>query len=105
MTDVDGDGQKELLWAYHGGEFYYETQIDGQLYTANLGALIAEALDCPWSDGLQIALEIPESAAASSDCVLSYTLTLPGEEGAPGKRLTGTIRPTADTLEVFPDGA
>ena len=55
-----------------------------------------------WSDGLQIALEIPESAAASSDCIMDYALTLPGEDGALRKRLTGTIRLTADTLEVFP---
>lgn len=102
MTDLDGDGQKELLWSYHGGEFYYETQIDGQLYTADICALTAEALGYQWSDGLQIALEIPESAAASSDCIMDYALTLPGEDGALGKRLTGTIRLTADTLEVFP---
>lgn len=98
-VDLNGDGQKELLWSYHGYELYYDTRIGGQLYEANLCGLTAAALGYR-QDGTLVALEIPYSQEAF-DGETGYTLTLMGEGGAPAEQLSGTIRLGADTLEVF----
>lgn len=42
-TDVDGDGERELLWFYHAGmEVYYFYHKEGVLYEANIPELMRE---------------------------------------------------------------
>lgn len=102
--DLDGDGQKELLWAYHGSELYYDTIIHGQCYEADLGHLTIAALGYRQEDNTQITLEVPASAEDFTDGETGYTIIPPEEEGDTSQeQLVGTIRLTADTLEVFPD--
>ena len=39
-TDADGDGERELLWFYHGGrEIYYVFRREGTVYEADLTSL------------------------------------------------------------------
>lgn len=97
-VDLNGDGEKELLWSYHESELYYDTRIGGQLYEANLGALTAEALGYG-QDGTLTALEMPVSPEAFTG-ETGYTLTLTGEDGSPTEQLSGTVRLGADTLQV-----
>ena len=103
-VDLNGDGQEELLWSYHGYELYYDTLIDGQLYEVDLCALTARALGYQWGSHVQVALDVPVRTEDFVDGETSYTIILP-EEGndTPEERLAGIIRLTADTLEVFPD--
>ena len=103
-VDLNGDGQEELLWSYHGYELYYDTLIDGQLYEVDLCALTAQALGYQWGSHVQVALDVPVRTEDFVDGETSYTIILP-EEGndTPEERLAGIIRLTADTLEVFPD--
>ena len=102
-ADLGGDGQKELLWSYHGWELYLYTQINGRLYQADLCSLTAQALGYRRGEDVQVALEIPESPEAFAAEGTGYTL-LPadGEDGS-GPRRTGTIRVTAGALTVLPD--
>ena len=95
-VDLNGDGEKELLWSYHDGELYYDTCIGGQLYEANLGALTAEALGYGLY-GTLTALEMPYSLFTGET---GYTLTLTGEDGSPTEQLSGTVHLAADTLQV-----
>lgn len=97
-TDLDGNGEKELLWSYHDGELYYDTRIDGQLYETDLCDLTAAALGYR-QDGTLAVLEMPY-ILESFDGETDYTLTLTGEDGTPAEQLSGTIRLGADTLEV-----
>ena len=101
--DLNGDGQKELLWSYHGYELYYDTMIGGQLYEADLCNLTAQALGYRRGNDVQVALEVPENAEDFADGETGYALILL-EEGSDTvrKRLTSTIRLTGDTLEVIP---
>lgn len=103
-VDLNGDGQKELFWSYHGYELYYDTLIGGQLYEADLCDLTAQALGYQRGNDVQVALDVPERAEDFAGGEMGYTLILP-EEGSdtPEERLAGIIRLTADTLEVFPD--
>ena len=102
-VDLDGDGQKELLWSYHGCELYYDTMIGGRLYEADLCSLTAEALGYRDRSGRLMGLEVPESPEDFAGGETGYTLTLLEEDGALGEKLTGTIRLTAGTLTVLPD--
>lgn len=97
-TDLNGDGEKELLWSYHDGELYYDTRIDGQLYEANLCDLTVRALGYR-QDGTMVSLAVPYSME-TFDGEADYTLTLTGENGAPAEQLSGTICLGAATLEV-----
>ena len=97
-TDLDGNGEKELLWSYHESELYYDTRIDGQLYEADLCHLTAAALGYR-QDGTLVTLEVPYSLE-TFDGEADYTLTLTGENGTPAEQLSGIIRLGADTLEV-----
>lgn len=97
-VDLNGDGEKELLWSYHESELYYDTCIGGQLYEANLGALTAQALGYG-QDGTLTALEMPYSPEAFTG-ETGYTLTLTGEDGSPTEQLSGAVRLGADTLQV-----
>ena len=97
-TDLDGDGDKELLWSYHDSELYCDTRIGGQLYEADLGALIAAALGYG-QDGTLTVLEVPYILEVF-DGEINYTLTLTGEDGAPTEQLSGTACLGADTLRV-----
>lgn len=98
-TDLDGDGDKELLWSYHDSELYYDTRIGGQLYEANLGALTARALGYG-PDGTLTVLKVPYTLEAF-DGEADYTLTVTGEDGTVAEQLRGTVRLGAGTLEVF----
>lgn len=102
-VDLNGDGQKELLWSYHGYELYYDTMIGGQLYEADLCDLTAQALGYRRGNNIRITLEVPEHAEDFADGETGYALVLP-EEGSDtaGERLSGTIRLTVNTLEVVP---
>lgn len=41
-TDADGDGEKELLWFYHGGrEVYYVFRQEDTIYEADLAAMFS----------------------------------------------------------------
>lgn len=103
-VDLNGDGQKELLWSYHGSELYYDTIIHGQCYEADLGHLTTAALGYRQEDNTQITLEVPASAEDFTDGEIEYTIILmEGESDTSKEQLVGTIRLTADTLEVFPD--
>lgn len=80
-TDLDGNGEKELLWSYHESELYYDTRIDGQLYEADLCHLTAAALGYR-QDGTLVTLEVPYSLE-TFDGEADYTLTLTGKTVPP----------------------
>ena len=100
-VDLNSDGQKELLCSYHGYELYYDTMIGGQLYEADLCDLTAQALGYQRGNDVQVALEVPENVEDFADGETGYTLTLLEEDGNLRERLTGSIRLSADTLEVL----
>ena len=102
QTDLDQDGERELLWDYHGGrEVYFLSRVGDQLRRADLCTMTLEALGYRQDGGAQITLELPETADADS---LAYTVLLPDQGSTDaGKQLTGTIRLAADQLEIHPD--
>lgn len=106
-TDLDQNGDKELLWDYHGGrEVCYLTRIGGQIYRADLCAMTLEALGYQPGSGAQITVELPEQGETGGADELAYTILLLDQGGAEAaQRLTGTIRLTADQLEIRPDAA
>lgn len=97
-TDLDGNGEKELLWSYHDRELYYDTRIDGQLYEADLCHLTAAALGYQ-QDGTLVDLEVPY-ILETFDGETDYTLTLTEKDGTTVEQLSGTICLGAATLEV-----
>ncbi len=43
-ADLNGDGEKELLWHYHANESYLYFQQDGKLYLADVNGLVQDVL-------------------------------------------------------------
>jgi hypothetical protein len=99
-TDFDGDGQRELVWSYHGSELYYVYQLDGRLYQADLGAMTGTALGLQQSEGA-VALTVPMAADAFSSGGTTYWIVGQGADGAWSERRAGKIRLTADALEIY----
>ena len=105
-TDLDQNGEKELLWDYHGGrEVYYLTRIGSQIYRADLCAMVLEALGYQPDGGAQITVELPEQAETVAVDGLAYTILLLDQgNGEAAEQLTGTIRLTASQMQIHPDG-
>jgi hypothetical protein len=69
-TDVNGDGETELLWFYHSGrDAYYDFRRDGVLYMAQFTGLLEDALPFP-----SIAA-VPLDGNAWQDGFLAVTIT------------------------------
>ena len=94
-ADVNGDGERELLWFYHAGmEAYYFYHKEGFLYEADIAALMREQ----YPDWLIVTTH-PEDFA---DGCLPITAAQGGWEALPDKSThhEGWIAFGPDALEV-----
>ena len=79
--DLNGDGEKELLWFYHLNEAYYAFQKEGTLYLADIKSMVEAAMP-GWSvagvspqdgDALPIRYCLKEDRETYYDAVLRFT--------------------------------
>lgn len=87
--DLNGDGEKELLWFYHGMESYYYFQKNGTLYLEDINALLKETHP-DWS-----VLSVLPDEMAGNLLLIRY------QAGADAPPRGGAIGFEADTLTFY----
>ncbi len=86
--DLDGNGEKELAWTYHGGgETYLYFRRDGALYLADIRALVSEA----WPEAKYVSFGFWDPASRA----LSFSAEVP---------LSGTDRTVTAFRTMWFDG-
>ena len=91
--DLNGDGEKELLWFYYGRESYYYFQKDGELYLVDINALLKET-NPDWT----VLSVLPDQMAGN-------LLPIRYQEGADGPPRGGALGFGADTLTFYEKAA
>ncbi|SMC37589.1 M56 family metallopeptidase [Papillibacter cinnamivorans] len=91
--DINGDGERELLWFYHGGrECYCYFEKDGVLYQAYVSAMVDQTMTA-WKD----IYALPDRFA---DGTLPIEYNENSDDSGALPR-DGLLRFTSDTVEVY----